>query len=72
MRVFVADELVVRNDVATTVSKGDFSGLPAHGRLTPQMVRAARFPATGSVCRLPATGSKATAKQEVNVAVAGS
>jgi hypothetical protein len=30
MRVFVADELVVRNDVATTVNNGDFRGL-AHG-----------------------------------------
>jgi hypothetical protein len=69
MRVFVADELVVRNDVATTVNNGDFG---AAGTWSLTSTSGASCTISGNRLRMQAsaTGSKATAKQEVNVAVA--
>lgn len=68
MRVYVADELVTRNDVDTTVSQGDFGGT---GTWALTATSGATADITGNRLRLVATaaGSKATAKQEVSVAV---
>lgn len=67
MRVYVNDELVTRESVSTTVNHGDFSATGAWA-LTATDGASSTIGSGFLQLKATATGSKATAKQEVTVA----